>query len=66
MAEVTEAAPYDVVGAMIEFEMGEMGDDATIKLIQHLIDTGMISGLQGSYARLAEFLIEKGYCHPKK
>lgn len=66
MAEVTEAAPYDVVGAIMEFESGEMGDDATIELFQHLIDTGMIRGLQGSYGRLAAFLIEKGYCHPKK
>lgn len=56
----------DIVDAIIELETGELSDDRTIELFQELIDTGKISGLQGSYQRMATALIEQGYCVPRK
>lgn len=55
--------PYDVTGAIIDFENGELDRDGIIELFQYLIDTGMAWTLQGSYGRAAQALIEKGLCH---
>lgn len=51
---------YDVVGAMMDFENGSLSEDETIKLFQHLVDTGMAWTLQGSYGRAAAAMIEAG------
>ena len=46
----------------------EIIDDATeedyIAAMQHLIDTGVVWQLQGSYGRLAVDMIEAGLCQP--
>lgn len=55
--------PYDRVDAIIAFEQGELGAEATVELFQHLIDTGLAWSLQGSYGRAAKSLIERGICH---
>lgn len=52
----------DVVGEIIEYESGEMEEDATISLFQELINNGMAWTLQGSYGRTARRLIDAGYC----
>jgi hypothetical protein len=63
--EVTKMAKaekrYDVMSAIIDYESGELSEDATIELFQHLVDTGMAWQLQGSYGRAAVALIEAGY-----
>ena len=52
---------YDVVYAMMDFECGMMEDvDDVIKLFQHLVDTGMVWKLQGSYGRTAQSMIDAG------
>jgi len=57
----------DWVGMIIEYESGMLSDEDTIKLFQHLVDTGQAWRLQGHYGRTARALIDGGYIKaPKK
>lgn len=58
-----EAAPYDVTGNIIAYESGELSDEDTVILFQHLIDSGLAWSLQGHYGRTATALINAGLCH---
>ena len=53
---------YDDVGNMMAWEAGELDDDQTVELFQHLIDSGLVWQLQGAYGRSAAALIKQGYC----
>lgn len=55
--------PFDEVGQIMAYENGELDDEETIALFQHLIDNGMAWELQGSYGRTAAALIGSGHCH---
>lgn len=52
----------DLVDSIIAYEQGELTEDETVEMFQHLLDTGKISALQGHYQRTAAALIEAGYC----
>jgi hypothetical protein len=52
----------DMVGKIMKYEDGEMGEGEMILFFQELIDTKMAWMLQGSYGRTAVSLIEKGLC----
>ena len=52
----------DQVSKIMAFESGELDFDATVELFQELIDSGLAWQLQGSYGRIAQNLIEAGYC----
>ena len=50
----------DVTGQVIAYEQGELDDDETVVLFQHLVTTGLAWQLQGSYGRTAMDLIGVG------
>lgn len=55
---------FDYVTQIIAFEQGDLDDEATIALFQHLVDSGMAWSLQGSYGRMAAALIDAGLVTP--
>lgn len=52
---------FDLVGAIMAFESGELENEQILELFAHLIRTGMAWTLQGSYGRAAASLIDQGY-----
>lgn len=53
-------AEENMLGAIMGFEQGELSEDDTIELFQHLVDTGLAWTLQGFYGRTAMDMIEAG------
>lgn len=56
---------YDVTVAIIAYEQGELSEEQTVRLFQHLVDTGFAWKLQGSYGRTAQALIDAGQVRAK-
>ncbi len=44
---------------ILQYENGTLKDEEVVELFQHLVDTGIVWELQGSYGRMAEYLIEQ-------
>lgn len=57
---------YDLTGNIIAYESGELSEQETIELFQHLIDSNLAWTLQGHYGRTATALIRDGHCTPAK
>ena len=55
------SAPYDSIGAIIAYEEGHLDQPSTLKLFQHLVETGLVWKLQPHYARTATALIQAGH-----
>lgn len=55
------AKKFDEVGAIISYEAGELRGQEVLELFSHLVKTGRAWSLQGSYGRMAEALIDRGY-----
>ena len=51
----------DVVGALMDYEAGELDEQGMIELFANLIGSGLAWQLQGHYGRKASALIEAGY-----
>ena len=59
--DVQQDSPeIDLVGAIMDYESGDMDPADIIPFFQHLLDTGIIYHLQGSYQRTASELIDSG------
>jgi len=57
----------DVVSDIMAFESGEMSEAEMIKMFQSMVNTGSVWGLQGSYGRTAQSLLDAGLIqYPKK
>lgn len=57
-----ERASEKTYEAIVRFETGQLSEPETIQLFQRLIDDGSVWRMQGTYGRLAQQLIESGYC----
>ena len=66
MTTLTDSpTPFHQIGAITACESGELDDEATIELFQHLFDNGPAWSLQGHYGRTAMAFIDAGQCHWK-
>ena len=63
ITDLDHGRPYDVTGAIISYENGELEQHEVNELFQHLVDTGLAWSLQGSYGRTAMELISAGEIH---
>ncbi len=54
--------PLNSLNSVIAYEQGELDEVQVVELFQHLLDTGLINSLQGSYQKKASELIEEGLC----
>ena len=56
---------FDVTSFIMTFESEEMEDSEIVYGMQHLINKGLAYSLQGFYGRIADNLIDQGFCKPK-
>lgn len=53
----------DYPSQLIAYEEGELSEDKTLSLFQHLIDTGLCWLMPRQWGRTAIALIRAGHCH---
>ena len=53
-------ATSDIFDRIVLYEDGVLSPEETVGLFQDLVDTGLISGLQGHYQRRCKTLMEAG------
>jgi hypothetical protein len=51
---------FDLTARIIDYEAGDLEEQAVIELFQYLVDTGKAWTLQGHYGRTAAALIRDG------
>lgn len=49
-----------MISKLVAYETGELDNEQTIELFQHLLDTGIIYVLQGHYQRTAQGMLSEG------
>jgi hypothetical protein len=62
----TTTKKFDEVSFLMDYESGQLSEDAMIEGFQHLIDSGLCWKLQGHYGRTATYLIQQGICEAKQ
>lgn len=60
------ATDFTIVDFIIDYEAGSLTEEEVAEGFQHLIDSGIVWSLQGSYGRTAATLIEAGICRLRK
>lgn len=59
----TNEKTFDSLNFIMAYEDGQLDEEAIVEGFQCMIDSGICWKLQGSYGRMANRLIEAGYCH---
>ena len=57
---------FSTVTFILDYEAGVLSEEEVIEGFQHLIDSGIVWSLQGSYGRTAATLIDAGICRLRK
>lgn len=52
---------YDLVGAIMQYESGELSDNDTLELFSQIIKRKLMYTLQGHYGRTASALIQDDF-----
>jgi hypothetical protein len=60
MSKTIRHEKYDELSGIIAWESGELDDEGTRELFQHLVDNGHAWTLQGTYGRTASALLKAG------
>ena len=60
-ADTTERRGTDLLGAIMDWEAGELSNADTLELFSALVESGQAWTLQGAYGRQATALIEAGF-----
>lgn len=63
--EADKAGDFNAVDFIMDYEAGALDDDGIIDGFQHLLDSGLVWQLQGSYGRTATALLEAGLIRRK-
>ena len=51
---------YECGTKIIAYEQGDLDDEKTLELFQHLVDSGLAWTLQGHYGRTAQAFLDAG------
>lgn len=62
----TPKKEFDTVGHIMSYESGELDEEGTRNLFQHLVNTGQAWSLQGHYGRTAQAMLDSGFIRPPK
>lgn len=63
--EADKAQDFDTVSFLMDYEGGALDEDEVVAGFQHMLDTGIVWQLQGSYGRTAANMIEAGLIYRK-
>ena len=61
-----EKRKFDIVDFVMDYESGLASEVEIVEGFQHMINSGAVWGLQGSYGSMAHRLIELGFCKDDK
>lgn len=65
MTTTFDGTTRDLVDDIIRYEDGSMDETEAVDFFSHLVKSGLINSLQGSYQRGAAALISAGYLSPE-